>query len=223
MSKILLVTWCLVFGLFSTCFGAIKYDAHKVDLEDANGYLLFRYPVFHGDTPEEKAVVAKMNNTLHQLALNETVAIQKTWNAPSDNAKANFKSKDVDYTVTLLDANLASMVFTTTFAEGSRDALFFKDGWTFDLTTGAPVGWSSLVKPEDKYQFNKSNVIRLLQQGAKQGDYVLYWDFNGMKGVPDNYYVGSNGNIHLLFNPYDVSPYSAGVIDLDTNCLVKYQ
>jgi len=220
MSRVLLIAWCLVFGLFSTCFGAITYDADRMDVEAREGYFTFRYPVFRGDTAEEKAVVTKVNNTLKQLAKNEAATLQTTWESTKDEDKANFKSKDVDYKVTYLENKLASIVFTTTFAQGDRDALFFQDGWTFDLTTAEPVGWQKILSREDANKLQKDYVLSLLRKGAAREDYVIYWDTTKLKDLPTNYYVSSNGQVHFIFNPYTVGPASSGVIDLDTNCTV---
>ena len=220
MSRILLVTWCLVFGLCSTCLGAITNQANKLELEAPQGYFVFRSPVSKSDTRAEKAAVAHVNAVLRQLAINQGNDMQATWQQTAAEDKENYKSKDVDYTVTYLSNNLASIIFTTTFAQGEREALLFKEGWTFDLTSGEPVGWQKLVKNEDVAKLSKDYILKQLRQAAVQDNYVIYLDTTKMDATPKNYYIGSNGYVHLLFNPYKVGPASSGVIDLDTDCQI---
>ena len=49
---------------------------------------------------------------------------------------------------------------------------------------------------------------------AAQDGIVLNPDFKGLDAVTQEFYFDDETNLHILFQPYEVAPYAAGVIDL---------
>lgn len=219
MRKLGALLFCLALGVVNTCWGAVNYETATVKRDAPQGYFVFRYPLLRGETASEKAAVKVINAKLQAVGRSQAKSMQETWQS-LDNAKS-YKSKDVDYVVTYLDDKLLSLNFTCTFAQGEQDALYFKDGWTFDLSTGQAVTWHKLMRNEDKAKLSEDNILRLLHRGAAQNEYTLYWSLNKLDNLGKNYYVGNSGNLHVQFNPYEVGPAKSGVIDVDTGCYIK--
>lgn len=219
MRKFGTLLFCLALGLVHTCFGAVTYETATMKQDAPQGYFVFRYPLLKGETAGEKASVKAINAKLQAVGKSEARAMQETWQN-ADNAKS-YKSKDVDYVVTYVDDKLLSLNFTCTFAQGEQEALYFKDGWTFDLRTGQAVTWHKLMRDEDKVKLKADNILRRLHRGAAQNEYILYWNLDKLNNLGKNYYVGSGGNLHVQFNPYEIGPAKSGVIDVDTGCYIK--
>lgn len=227
MKKSLMLALCLVVGVTSTCFASFSYEGKQVKKESEEGYFVFRYPELKGETTQESYVARAVNKQLATLVHTAEQDMENTWNkdivtdVTVENKNSNFKSKDVDYVVTYLDNNVLSVNFTHTFAQGEKEALYFKDGWTFDLNTGKTLKWQDLVRPEDKPKANAAGILEMLHRGFKNREFVVYYMLDDVKDKLDNYYIGSAGYIHLQFNPYEVGPSRSGVIDLDTDFAIK--
>ena len=219
MKKIFGVTLSLCLAFATTCTAAFHYEGKQLRAESDYGAFVYRYPILTGDTAQEGAIAAKVNGQLRALAQKEGQALSESWNAKTP----GFKAKDVDFNVTYLGEKLFSINFTQTFAQGEKEPLLFKDGWTFDLTKGESVSWRDLLRSEDKPKATESALLHQLHKGYKNNEFAIYWGLDSLKGYGKNYYVDSQGAIHLQFNPYEIGPAKSGVIDLDIQCQAALQ
>lgn len=90
-------------------------------------------------------------------------------------------------------------------------------GTTFDLKTGEPVAWNKIVSGKNKDQFTLKKINAALWNSPYGQENSFFPDFKGLDKLPENYYLDENGNIHFIFQQYEIAPYAAGIIDLDMN------
>lgn len=110
---------------------------------------------------------------------------------------------------------LSIIEYSFSYYERAAHPSSWEHGVTFDLTTGDVVPWQQVVARKNKRKFTLENINKALWATEYgQGGY-FFSDFTGLKQLPTNYYVDSEGYICFVFNQYEIAPYAAGIINLN--------
>ena len=161
--------------------------------------------------PEKTAVAERINGYIEQ----EMAAFQKDHAGEVDTKltssyKVRYNSNSI-LSVTILEEG-----YTNKAAHGFKTMR----GMNFSTDKGAllvPADISNMeknIKMEDT--FAVKNLNAKLQAAAKAGKVHLLKDFKGITAAPADFYFDKDTRLFVIFQPYEVAPYSDGVIELDT-------
>lgn len=83
------------------------------------------------------------------------------------------------------------------------------EGWNYDLKTGekgALTRW---------FDYRPSDINRSVFAHAHAQNVFLFGDFKGITAYPQNFYLNAQGKPVVLFQQYEIAPYSSGVIRVE--------
>lgn len=110
---------------------------------------------------------------------------------------------------------LSIIEYSFSYYERAAHPSSWEHGVTFDLETGDVVPWQQVIARKNKRKFTLENINKALWATEYGQDGYFFPDFTGLKQLPTNYYVDSEGNICFVFNQYEIAPYAAGIINLN--------
>lgn len=159
--------------------------------------------------PAIEAESALAGLRMNQYFLNEKDREALHFDGQTDNSRIKRA-----YQVMLNDGDYVSIIDTgMSYTQGDAHPLSWKHGVTFNVATGKQVQWQYMLNDETASQLTLAKINAMLRQSG----YALAPDFAGLQTLPQNFYVDGQRNIHFLFNPYEIAPYAAGIIDLNTH------
>lgn len=94
-----------------------------------------------------------------------------------------------------------------TYTEGAAHPMTIRRGMTFDRHTGALLRRKDVA---DATVTKEQLTERLRDQAADR----IYTDLRSVDRLPDEFFLDRDEIVHVIFQPYDVGPYSSGVIEL---------
>lgn len=191
--------------------GAFYYTVKGQWGTDDNGFVLTTsYPVV---MMENRKAAEKISEEIAEEVQEEA---QRYYERKT---KGTVEAVDVGYDIKLNDSRYFSvMSYMYSYFKGAAHPMYVKKGMTFDMNTGKELKWKDLVRPADKKKLTLDAINKKLLFEKRD---VIFDEFKGLKTLPENYYLDAKGKIHFIFQPYEIAPYAAGLIDLDTGCLAK--
>lgn len=154
-----------------------------------------QYPQFEGIT--DAYVQNKINMDI-KVAVNKFVAECK-----KDEHTVEAKAK---YQVHYLGEDTISFELLTYTYTGGAHGMSYVAGYTYDLKTGDKYTLTQL------FDFKPSEVSAAVAKHAKENNVPLYENFTGIREYPHNFYLIDKNTPVLLFQQYEVAPYSSGVL-----------
>jgi len=181
-------------------FHEAKAGRHEISIE---------YPQF---APARGAAQTAFNRAAHAIAFGKDAASEYRAMEPPHAAGAeNFY--EVDYAVSHLDRRLASVVFTIFTFTGGAHPNTARAALLFDLAAGRSLRLPDLLA-EPKQAVAELSVqckTQLAAEGAKNG-WELFDNADVAAVVGDiNNWGATKDGIEILFDPYAVAPYVAGL------------
>lgn len=170
--------------------------------------------------PEVHVSDARVAKTINKAIKNDVNNFAKAIKASNEIAPTIGK---LTYEVELNDWYLLSMkVSRYTYHDRAAHGMTVVDGNTFSLLNGQLFTMKDFedlskvaMKNIDVYDVNHIN--RAIAVAAARGDIVLYPDFKGITEMPGQFYLDKDTNVHVLFQQYEIAPYSSGTIDINMN------
>lgn len=174
---------------------------------DADGFnLTMAYPV-----------LLSMDNTEAVNKINQDVFatlqdIAQSYYMDTNGVDEIVESRDAGFDVKLNDGEFYSILgYQYNYYQGAAHPMYVVRGATYDIKTGKKLPWKKLVAKAEKRKFKLDAINeKLLREKRSQ----IFPDFKGLEKLPENYYLDENGVIHFIFQPYELGPYSSGMIDL---------
>lgn len=115
---------------------------------------------------------------------------------------------------TILSLTLLEEGYTKTAAHG----FVTMRGMNFSTADGSlitPADISKLDKVAKMAdQFAPKYINKIIKEEVKAGKLTVLPGFKGITAAPADFYFDANTNIIAIFQPYEIAPYSAGVIEL---------
>lgn len=128
------------------------------------------------------------------------------------NGEEIVESRDAGFDVKFNNGEFYSILgYQYTYFQGAAHPMYLVKGATYDVKTGKKLPWKKLVSKAEKRKFKLAAINeKLLREKRSQ----IFPDFKGLEKLPENYYLDKRGVIHFIFQPYELGPYSSGMIDL---------
>lgn len=162
-----------------------QFQEDKIDVQ---------YPQFDGIA--DSYVQNKINMDI-KVAVDKFVAECK-----KNERSVEAKSK---YQVHYLGEDAISFELLTYTYTGGAHGMTYVAGYTYDLKTGDKYTLTQL------FDFKPSEISAAVAKHAKENSVPLYEKFNGIREYPHNFYLMDKNTPVLLFQQYEVAPYSSGV------------
>jgi hypothetical protein len=111
--------------------------------------------------------------------------------------------------------HIISFAYNWTIYEGGAHPNSGKFYFVLDKNTGKKVSYKSLMKGHETEFLSIAETEFKIQSGIKENEkiYDLYWFKDGQFQLTDNYAFTTEGLI-FSYNPYEIAPYSFGIIEL---------
>ena len=187
--KGLFLAMVLAVGL--CCSGMASAMVQRGHLEGAN--FTMDYPLVYAQ------------NAAAQKAINGDIY---TYIARVQGNAAAFEKSSLNYSVKYEDARLISLVFVQQeYRARAAHGSYHYYGVVYDKNTGARIPLSNYLRvtPEQVMQEAENSLYTLT------GKKIPYrWQNFSLKSVPDRYFLLGNGEIAVLFEPYDMDCYAMG-------------
>lgn len=162
--------------------------------------IMVKYPQFEGI--ENDYVQRKINMDIKVIIDKFVDTCQKD--------KYNREAKG-DYKLHYMDAEKVSFELLTYVYSGGAHGMTQLKGYTYNLKTGQTYALTQL------FDFRPTEINQKIFAHAKENDVFLFSDFKGIKIYPDNYYLNEAGKPVLLFQQYEIAPYSSGILKITMN------
>lgn len=116
-----------------------------------------------------------------------------------------------NYKVTYEDAQVVSILLTTyQYHAGAAHGMYNTKGLVYNKITGQKIPLYNYVKVGSAQQLEKgiyTGVLHLYTSDHKRTNIPRGWN---IEYVSDNYYLKGKGAIGLVYQPYELGPYSYG-------------
>lgn len=113
------------------------------------------------------------------------------------------------YETHYIGQNRLSFELLTYVYSGGAHGITQVTGWNYDLKTGEK---GSLVR---WFDYRPSEINRSVFAHANANQVFLFGDFKGVAAYPQNFYLNESGKPVVLFQQYEIAPYSSGVIRVE--------
>ncbi|MDU2063293.1 MAG: DUF4163 domain-containing protein [Sporomusaceae bacterium] len=216
---VLLLALCFGTYLLLTNTQFVSASGVLVETYDYQGdYITMTYPHFDGMTNQNSQ--EKMNKYIEDAVVNSFInGIQNTVNDLSSRGfmKDSYGGK-MTYKVQYIDDDFASLTIETRKDFGGAHPMRYTTGYTFNLKTGDLVPFPQIIRWDAQCrQVIYDNIV----QNAKDRNLFLYpreYPTNVAKMVLENaryvpnYCLTGKGKFTVIFQPYDIAPYSSGTL-----------
>lgn len=156
------------------------------------------YPQFTGI--EDAAVEKKIN-------MDVKVDVEKFIASCKNNAY-NLEGA-VSYEIRYLDGDMLSFTILTYEFNGGAHGMSYLTGYTYDLKTGSKLSLTQL------FDYRPSEITQAIFRFAKENDVYLFDEFKGIREYPRNFYLSERKKPVLLFQQYEIAPYSSGILKIE--------
>lgn len=157
--------------------------------------------------------VVQIQNTRAQQIINNDLK-QYFVVSPQYLMANNVVEKQIFYTVKYEDNQWLSLVIHDyTYTSGAAHGMRMDKGLVYNKMTGERVPLSYFVNIKDMNQIYLGLLTKSINFGSIMGKPLPYdYSFKlQTQQVPDNYFLAGNASIGLIFQPYEMGPYSYGV------------
>ena len=186
---------------YTMCYADEKEKAEGIDLN----YFLVKDTV---SVPVRHAINREIINAVADLCLEYKDAIE-----------AKNCTIKITPEIRFNEAGILSATFTSEgMLKGAAHGFKAMKAVNFNYITGEEITVESL---NDLYKaaklapaYTKENINKLLKAKAKAGKLELLQGFKGIDELPDFYLTGKAMDIYAFFEPYEIAPYSSGIVEL---------
>ena len=207
---------CLImFGLVLLTSGLQAAEASPVvivPMQLQQGSLVsVRIPQFDGGMPGE--AMAMFNERYRQVVLQrlrefEPIAYETRLMPQLPAAVKNALMFMAEYEVFRSDATIVSLTQKVYQFSGGAHGMTWQTGHTIDIVNAKQLLLPELFAAGSDYAERLNRFVR--EQGAARN--LPMWEFKGV-GVKSAFYLNEDGVV-LFFQPYEVAPYSEGVVHM---------
>lgn len=159
---------------------------------------------------ELKYPLVYTNNMFAQKAINTDIANYVLYAKSVYYDQHAYQVKQ-NYKVTYEDAQVVSILLTTYhYHAGAAHGMYNTKGLVYNKITGQRIPLYNYVKIANPQQIERginSGILRLYREDHKKADLLPNWN---VEYVSDNYYLKGKGAIGLVYQPYELGPYSYG-------------
>lgn len=216
MKKILfLFVFVMIFvSVLPSTFAAVK--EHK---EQGENFSL-TYPIYV-DEAKNQTVEKKINDDiLHRVKqCSDRLTVKKLDSETLPIAWVNFS-----YQIGSETENFLSLLFFDGFYyKQAAHGMYYASGVVYDKHTGEQIPLEKFVTVSQKNlkKLTKKKKIFIGAANHEQRiekDLILLGD---VETIPKNFYINQRGKIFLMFQPYELLPYAAGISKIDVTQFAK--
>lgn len=113
------------------------------------------------------------------------------------------------YKTHYVGADRLSFELLTYVYSGGAHGMTQVTGWNYDLKTGEKGSFARW------FDYRPSEINRSVFAHAHANQVFLFGDFKGVTAYPQNFYLNENGKPVVVFQQYEIAPYSSGVIRVE--------
>lgn len=210
MKKIFLTALLVLIASFQNFCGAASIESACL-----NGNEKLIYPVVHtGDAAVDKkintAIIAEVDRFLTGVYRNgQELAVTVADVRTSFEVGCNEAGSTVILSLILTESN---------YYEGAAHPMSYRHALNFNLSNGELMDKNYLTDigsgvPEIRLV---ERLEKKLVEKVEREKIFLFDDALPLKKLPENFYWDENLHVHFIFQHYEVAPYAAGIIDVDT-------
>ena len=174
------------------------------EVTDRDG-LHLKMPVVHGDNLLARA---RMNGAISARAASFEESLVKrneTWKTEGwISWQEGMAGKDSPYTSFLL--------ITSTYPDRAAHPTSYAWPMTFDRL-GHRVTVQDLAKKMPTLTVDEVN--RQIEIQCRERKIPIFEEHHTIRRLPDTFYIGKDGHLYLVFQQYEIAPYSSGFIAID--------
>lgn len=197
-----------VFSVMLICASVALANPNLYQINDQQVSAEFidgKYPVVN---TKNLLVKSRVNGQINKIINEYEQKIQQ------DNAQGHQATGYINYQLKANNGEILSMIIDcSTMYKGAAHPNTYTFGLTFDKE-GNLIQLSQLINESYQHSDKDYSVEHLNQEIKKQVGQNLYPFFTDVKAFPSEFYIDDNLNLHVLFQRYDIAPYSAGLIDI---------
>lgn len=114
----------------------------------------------------------------------------------------------------LNDGKFFSVVLEQHSYTGGAHGLLSREGLLFDAKTGDKLQWTDVYPEIDDVR--KAKINQTILQQSKDKKITIFTPFRGIKTDKSlNFYVNENYKPVIIFQPYQMAPFSSGILEFD--------
>ena len=115
---------------------------------------------------------------------------------------------------------ILSLILTeSNYYKGAAHPMSYRHALNFNLSNGELMNKSYLTDVGSGIP--ESHLVERLEkklvEKVEREKLFLFPDALPLKNLPENFYWDENLHVHFIFQHYEVAPYAAGIIDVDTD------
>lgn len=150
-----------------------------------------------------------MNNLEVQNKINTDIA-KYVYEFKSDYDNGLFYNGWTRYEIKYEDNQYLSLIlFFHRYNLGAAHGMYYAKGLTYDKNTGNIIPLNNFVP---KIQINDLNSLAI---NVYNQDMLFLPNHLKVKNISDNYYLGGNGVVYLIYQPYVLSGFGDGIVSLE--------
>ncbi|WP_251423360.1 DUF3298 and DUF4163 domain-containing protein [Veillonella agrestimuris] len=188
-------------ALLATCIGITTSHAYVVDQTQVDGNMKLSYPLVYESNQD---VQHKINTDIARYVVAEKAYYES----------GAAQSVDLTYEVAYEDADYLSIILTPYHYTGGAHGMYNRIGRVYNKHTGDVVPLSYFVRIDSPMELTnglRNNTLTLESQtGSIETMQNDTW--NEVPYISDNYALRGNGNIDLIYQPYEMGPYAYGAM-----------
>lgn len=159
------------------------------------GKITAKYPQFKGIS--DATVEKKINQTIRSTVKNFINDCKRD---------KYLKEAIISYKTHYLTPDKLSFELSLYVYSGGAHGSTRVEGYSYDLATGNRYSFSNT------YSYKNSEINAKIFQQSREQNIPLFEDFKGITDYPDNFYLNNEGRPVIIFQQYEIAPYSSGII-----------
>ena len=116
---------------------------------------------------------------------------------------------NLTYQVHYLGDDFVSIEFIAYTFWGGAHGQSISTGFNYDLRTGEELKFTK------RFDYRPSDINQAIFNRCTKNNIPLFEDFNGISLYPNNFYLTSPTTPVVIFQQYDIAPYSSGIIKVE--------
>lgn len=119
---------------------------------------------------------------------------------------ATVVTAQMGYDIHYLDENICSFTINTYVFQGGAHGVSELKGYNYNVKTGEEIVFIKM------FDFRPSQINKSIFTKAKADKLILFDSFKGIEEYPQNFYLLDAKTPIIIFQQYEIAPYSAGII-----------
>lgn len=191
-------------ALIATVFNGVVSNAYVVEQTQTDGTMKLSYPLVYETNP---TVQYNINTDIASYVTSEKAVYEA----------GTAKVVKLSYQVAYEDDNYLSIILTPYHYYGGAHGHYKQIGRVYDKHTGDVLPLSYFVHINSAEQLTeglRNHSVKLYSQ-TRQIPMTLDGLWKDVPYVSDSYYLAGNGFIELIYQPYELGPYSVGATRIE--------